>query len=602
MNKQDFICDLNKCKLYLEDPIILSCCWSTVCKEHENDYLDKNDDKFKCPICNQRKTIPQNGFVISTNRRNLIKNGDHLGEIQKKMLNSIAKLEAKIKEYKSINSEETIYDYFANIRNQLDLHREQQIEQINNESNEIILNLALIIFGCFSTRKYQAQIDLYRLQIIDKIHEKSEELLAFLKIEEEKCKEKAVIKNFMLEDSNTQELSSWKNQLRNPDFQKEEATILLNQINDKINQINYDISNNAKDLSNKIKDKFNQTNNDIFGFKNYVKMKKKIEFFPSQFDNYLGDIEFNTNNFKISNDFGKLIKYFNHHKVNSIQVLEDANKLISTSSDNSIKIWNMRNGKCLKTLNEHSGTVTCVIIYNNNKFISGSWDDTIKIWDLESFECIETLNNNSGVTSLLLLSDEILASCSWFEIKIWNLSKKIIKKSIRTEGWIDFLTKTKDSSKLITGSLFDSKIEIWDSNNCQLLKELNGHSEEIRCLKMLNDETFLSGSRDNTIKIWKIYSGECLKTLYFNNWVNCIETFNDDKMLIIGSESDVIIYDLNKYEEVRKMKYEGGRIDWVSDLILLSNGNLLTSSFVGEIKIWNLLEPDYELFKRLPIA
>jgi WD40 repeat protein len=112
---------------------------------------------------------------------------------------------------------------------------------------------------------------------------------------------------------------------------------------------------------------------------------------------------------------------------------------------------------------------------------------------------------------------------------------------------------------------------------------------------MLNDETILSGSSDRTIKIWKIDSGECLKTLKFNGSVNCVETFNDDKMLIIGTgswfssvDNDVTIYDLNKNEELKKLNSEHS--GWISDLFLLSNGNLLTSDGDGEIKLWNLLE------------
>ena len=34
--KQNFICDLNDCKLYLEQAVFLACCGSTICKEHEN--------------------------------------------------------------------------------------------------------------------------------------------------------------------------------------------------------------------------------------------------------------------------------------------------------------------------------------------------------------------------------------------------------------------------------------------------------------------------------------------------------------------------------------------------------------------------------------
>jgi WD40 repeat protein len=559
MNYHEFICDY--CNLYIENPIILPCCWSTICKEHENDFVKKNDSKFKCPTCNIQQPIPQNGFFISTNLINLIKNGDHLGKNQKKLFNSIAKLESKIKEYKSINSEEIIYDYFSNLRNQIDLLREEKIEQIKKESKEIICD-----------------------QAIEQIHLKSEELLAFLKQEEEKCKENTVIKNAMLEDPNPHELSSWKNLLRKPDFKEDEAAILLNKIKDKINQINHDISNN---------------NNGCF-------MNKKIKFFPSKLNNYLGELE--TNTFKISSNFGKLIKNF---KVNgaiyfsSIQVIEDQNKLISAYD--TIKIWDLQSGKCLRTLDvddeddAYPYFATSVLIYKNNKFISAGFNG-IKIWDLESFKCIETFKNNSRVIfhwPLLLLSDNILASGSGHLedgiINIWNFNEKKIVKSIKAhEASMYCLIKSKDSSKFISGSE-DSKIKIWDSNNFQLLKELNGHSSHICCLKILNDETCLSGSSDKSIKIWNIDSGVCLKTLKFNSSVRSIETFNNDRIIIAGKESGVTIFNLNKYKKVCEVSSDV----WsgINEMILLSNGNLLTFKNIInlkknniEIKLFNLLE------------
>lgn len=381
-------------------------------------------------------------------------------------------------------------------------------------------------------------------------------------------------------------------------------------------------------------------------------MNRKIEFFPSKFENNLGEIEVNGEievksiNFKISNNFGELIKSFKcgshfccfgHHPrrvyISPILIGLSIYKLISArvkTKCGKIKIWDLQSGECLKTLNEHKDCVTSILIYKNNKFISGSDDETIKIWDLESYECIETLENNCPVSSLLLLSnllDNNLASGSTCgTINIWNLNEKKIVKTITEHNYrIRSLIKTKDSSKFISGSneiitfrnwidckQANCKIKIWDSNNFQLLREIpQGHSGGINCLKILNDETFLSGSRDE-IKIWKIDSGECLKTLNFNGSVDCFETFNNDKMLIIGTDTkpelplmiererynrtgtgtgDVIIYDLNKYEEVKRIN--SAHTEFVSRLILLSNGNLLTAGGDDDdIKQWNFLESE----------
>jgi WD40 repeat protein len=42
---------------------------------------------------------------------------------------------------------------------------------------------------------------------------------------------------------------------------------------------------------------------------------------------------------------------------------------------------NLENVKCIKTLNGHTGGVYCLTIINNDKIVSGSSDNSIKIWN-----------------------------------------------------------------------------------------------------------------------------------------------------------------------------------------------------------------------------
>ena len=97
----------------------------------------------------------------------------------------------------------------------------------------------------------------------------------------------------------------------------------------------------------------------------------------------------------LSADCGKFVKIFDQHSdgINSIQVDEICNKIFSASDDETIKIWNLETGECLKTLNDHTESVKSILIIPNNKFISGSADATIKIWDLNSFECLNKLKS-----------------------------------------------------------------------------------------------------------------------------------------------------------------------------------------------------------------
>ena len=134
------ICDLESCQLFFEDPIVLPC-GSTICKEHVTENCNDDDDQFFCEICDEKHPIPVNGFPINKLGMKIIKKRLHFNEIQKKIADSNERLESVIKEHESLNSDNLIYDYFSNLRNEVDLHREQLIEQINKRSDEIIKQL-----------------------------------------------------------------------------------------------------------------------------------------------------------------------------------------------------------------------------------------------------------------------------------------------------------------------------------------------------------------------------------------------------------------------------------------------------------------------------
>lgn len=62
---------------------------------------------------------------------------------------------------------------------------------------------------------------------------------------------------------------------------------------------------------------------------------------------------------------------------------------MSASGDNTIKLYELITGRCIKIFNEHKFEVfTFDWEYNSNKFASGSRDCTIKIWDIMDKICL----------------------------------------------------------------------------------------------------------------------------------------------------------------------------------------------------------------------
>ena len=80
---------------------------------------------------------------------------------------------------------------------------------------------------------------------------------------------------------------------------------------------------------------------------------------------------------------GQTIKKLSAHtdRVLCAAILPE-NKMISGSTDTTIKYWNTVNGACLKTLRGHFDIVFCAQVVSIDQILSGSRDSTIKLWYL----------------------------------------------------------------------------------------------------------------------------------------------------------------------------------------------------------------------------
>ncbi|MCE1247428.1 MAG: hypothetical protein LWY06_12345, partial [Firmicutes bacterium] len=75
--------------------------------------------------------------------------------------------------------------------------------------------------------------------------------------------------------------------------------------------------------------------------------------------------------------------------ISSISIAADGQRAISGSWDNTVKVWDIETGECLKTLTEHKNWVNSVSLnYSGSMAISSSDDHSMQIWDIEKNKCI----------------------------------------------------------------------------------------------------------------------------------------------------------------------------------------------------------------------
>ncbi|MFC1754067.1 WD40 repeat domain-containing protein [Thermoproteota archaeon] len=96
-------------------------------------------------------------------------------------------------------------------------------------------------------------------------------------------------------------------------------------------------------------------------------------------------------------------------------------KLASSSSDGTIKIWDLQTRSCLNTQVGHF-SITVLRLLSNGNLLSCSWDGTIHVWDITNSNALLTLDNHLGWESALFeLEGDKLAIASNGSMKVWDL-------------------------------------------------------------------------------------------------------------------------------------------------------------------------------------
>ena len=118
------------------------------------------------------------------------------------------------------------------------------------------------------------------------------------------------------------------------------------------------------------------------------------------------------------------------------------------------------------------------------------------------------------------------------------------------------------------------------------LQTLSGHQGAIECVKIVDDK-IISGSRDNTLKIWDLQTGKELQTLTGHTDAIFTVTVCDGK-IISGSENGTLkIWDLQTGKELQTLTGHNRSIYTVT----VCDGKIISGSGDHTLKIWDFNNP-----------
>lgn len=281
---------------------------------------------------------------------------------------------------------------------------------------------------------------------------------------------------------------------------------------------------------------------------------------------------------------------------------------VVTGNEKSLKTWDVNSGVREEYNGAHQGDILCLIQLPDGRIVSGSSDKTIKVWDLANKRSEKTLRG--PVCQVYFLSEFFnnkeekdgeegahIISCGFHDnfddIQLWNVESGRCKEIISCKG----MTIPKPladgrfascSHQLSDGSDYRSlptDVYIWDILHGNL-EHILSHKNSIEYLYQLKNG-YLAVAVGNMICIWDITSGKIQQKLENTGSVSSILEVPDGR--IVCSCSDGYSINIWNLQTVLCERRLFGHTEDIGVLKGLLDGRVIScSSEDRTIRIWNM--------------
>ncbi|KAI1370623.1 WD40 repeat-like protein [Hypoxylon crocopeplum] len=264
------------------------------------------------------------------------------------------------------------------------------------------------------------------------------------------------------------------------------------------------------------------------------------------------------------------------HVITCLQFDED--KIITGSDDMLIHVYDTKTGKLRRRLEGHEGGVWA-LQYEGNVLVSGSTDRSVRVWDIEKGLCTQVFYGHTSTVrclQILMPTDTgkvengqaimmppkplIITGSRDSQLRVWRLPESGSRRYIQTgppanDADCPYFIRTLQghshsvraiaahADTLVSGS-YDNTVRVWRISTGETVHILQGHSQKVYSVVLdVARNRCISGSMDSFVKIWDLETGSCIHTLEGHSLLVGLLDLRDERLVSAAADSTLRIWD-----------------------------------------------------------
>ncbi|CAM0908696.1 unnamed protein product [Alopecurus aequalis] len=304
----------------------------------------------------------------------------------------------------------------------------------------------------------------------------------------------------------------------------------------------------------------------------------------------------------------KIISMENNQHPEFIKTM-DANTaeslIITGSSRGHVHIWNYKTQKSMGFIDIPNEVAVSSVKFVAHKgwFVVGSDDGFIRVYnykkEMEEITSFRAHDTYAFVSSLAIHPTQpYVLSARAMEIKLFDWDHgwfgwKCMQTFKEQLELFKVAFNPKDCRSFFSAS-WDHTVKVWSVDSPKSKYTLFGHSNGVTCLDFFGRsdglQYLITGSYDNTAKIWDMQKKECVCTLPHRSAVMCVLSHPKLPVIVTGTEGgDIYLWSSNNFRLKRIIKI-GGR-KWVIGLACLNDSERVVVAHHDGLSVIEIPDP-----------